>query len=78
MPSKKDDRAKRRTEIMRTISEAMKALSAKKQMDWTRDTSATAAAQDDLDKAMMGFIEGTATRDEVKRAYKRYADLHVA
>jgi len=56
----------------------MKALSAKKSMDWARDTPEISTAQDGLDLAMAGFIEGTTTREEVKKAYKAYADLHVA
>lgn len=74
---KVDERANRRSEIMATVGEAMKALSAKKPMDWSRENSETLAAGERLDSAMCGFIEGTATREEVKKAYRGYADLHV-
>jgi hypothetical protein len=55
----------------------MKALSVKKQIDWSRETPEILLAQNGLDEAMIGFIEGSTTREEVKRAYKSYADLHV-
>jgi hypothetical protein len=55
----------------------MKALSAKKSTDWARDTPEIRAAQDGLDEAMANYIDGTTTREEVKKAYKHYADLHV-
>lgn len=67
----------RKAEINRTISEAMTALSARKTMDWARDTPEISAAQDRLDNAMADFIAGTATREQVKRAYRAYADLHI-
>lgn len=73
MPSK----IERRTEICHTVSEAMKALSRKKSMDWTRDTPAITAAQEELDKTMFGYVQGEATREQVKKFYKRFADLHV-
>lgn len=78
MPSKKADRSKRRTEIMRTISEAMKALSAKKPMAWDRENSETIAAGERLDNAMADYVSGKVTREQVKAAYKNYADLHIA
>lgn len=70
-------KAERRTEICRTVSEAVKALSKKKSMDWARDTAAISAAQDELDSAMFDYVQGTTTREQVKKSYKRFADLHV-
>lgn len=67
----------RRTEICRTVSEAMTALSRKKAMDWTRDTPETKAAQDRLDGAMFDYVQGEATREQVKMLYKQFADLHI-
>lgn len=69
--------AERKAEIGLTISNAMRDLSRKKQVDWTRETPATVSAQSSLDEAMIGFIEGTATREAVKKAYKQFADLHI-
>lgn len=70
-------RVERRTEICRTVSQAMTALSRKKPMDWTRDTPAINEAEAKLDGAMYDFVQGTATREAVKKAYKGWADLHV-
>lgn len=67
----------RRTEICRTVSEAMTALSRKKAMDWTRDTPAINEAEARLEGAMSDFVQGTATREAVKKAYKGWADLHI-
>ena len=80
MPRKKkvDARQERRTEIMQTVGSAMKALSEKKSMDWSRENPETIAAGEQLDNAMADFIGGKATREDVKKAYKGYADLHVA
>lgn len=55
----------------------MTALSRKKSMDWTRDTPAISAAQDELDNAMFDYVQGTATRETVKKSYKKFADLHI-
>lgn len=74
---KVDERANRRSEIMATVGEAMKALSAKKPMDWSRENSATITAGTGLDNAMADYVSGDATREQVKAAYKAYADTHV-
>lgn len=74
---KVDERANRRSEIMHTISEAIKAISQKKTMDWLRETQETIAAGDQLDNAMVDYIEGKVTKEDVKRAYKSYVELHV-
>ncbi len=63
---------------MQTIGSAMKALSDKKPMDWSRENAETIAAGERLDVSMAAYIEGGATREDVKKAYKNYADLHVA
>lgn len=67
----------RRAEISRTVGEAMKSLSAKKTMDWGRETPETIKAGFELDEAMADFVAEKATREQVKAAYKVYADLHV-
>lgn len=78
--SKKKDpeRLDRRAEIMKAVSDSIKAISAKKAMDWSRETSETIAAEHQLDEAMCDFIDGKVSREEVKAAYKSFANLHVA
>lgn len=70
-------RKERRAEIGQTVSQAMKSLSAKRTMDWTRETPEISAAQAVLDETMTQYVEGTATREDVKKAYRTYADLHI-
>jgi hypothetical protein len=75
-PVTDNERLQRRLEIGKTVYQAMSALSAKKQMEWTRETPETSAAGVKLDNAMADFIEGVATREDVKKVYKVFADLH--
>lgn len=71
------EKKERRDEICRTVSEAMTSLSARRAMDWTRESPETIRAGHNLDEAMADFIDEKATREQVKAAYKTYADLHV-
>lgn len=70
------DRKQRRAEIMNTVADSMKALSARKRMDWGRETPETIAAWGNLDETMYGYIQGERDREDVKAAYKTCANLH--
>ena len=76
-PPQVDERAQRRAEIMHTVGVAMKSLSAKKSMAWDRENEATIAAGVGLDNVMADFVEGSASREAVKKSYRKYADAHI-
>lgn len=79
-----DEQRERMRSIGKTLSDAM---AQRTDCDWSRDTPVTAAAQVALDEAVTSFILGTAlyrfedpqyaTREDVRAAYKQYAEMHV-
>lgn len=70
-------RGARRAGIGQTVSQAMKSLSAKRVMDWTKESPEISVAEAALNEAMAAYVDEKATREEVKKAYKVWADLHV-
>lgn len=59
--------------ISKTVSDAMKART---DCDWSMSGAAIDRAMGKLDEAMHAYIFENGTRDQVRSAYKRYADLH--
>lgn len=63
----------RLTSIGKVLRDAM---GERKAMDWTKDTAATKKAQAALDDRVSCFVEGGATRTDVREAYQFFAKAH--
>lgn len=68
------DQRKRLSVINKTLSDAMAARS---DCNWSHDTEITRVAQANLDEAETQFVFENGTREQVRSAYKKFAEAHV-
>lgn len=68
------EQRERQSAISKTLSDAMAARS---DCDWTKESKRIASAQSVIDEQATRFIFENGTREDVRQAYKTFADLHV-
>lgn len=66
-------RLERKREIGQTISAAMAKLT---DIDWTKESPAITDAQSGLDEMVTRYVEGKASKDDVKNSYKAFVNAH--
>lgn len=62
----------RRQEIGQTIVQAMKKVN----VDWSRENESTVSAQAEMEEQIAKYAEGTASKADVKDAYKKWVTAH--
>jgi len=69
-----DTRLSRRLEIGKTIHDAMGAYEKSHKVDWTK---AGEQESNNLNEVLTQYVEGTASREDVKRVYQQYVQTCV-